>query len=527
MTTVDRWSLPGGPTLGVRRWGDGGGLPVVLVHGLSASSAHYGPLGERLAAAGWDVAAIDLRGHGASDRMPDPYVIEHYAADVEAFLAALGRPAVLVGHSLGGAIAVYLAGSRPDLVRGALAEDPPLFHGDPEVMAATPYAVVFGRLESDMRRLQADATDEEIRSHLAAQATPGGGTFAETAVPSAITARIESFRACDPDVWEPAITGRAIGGWDPLRPVEVPLVILRADPALGAALTPDEAARFAAANPAATVVEVPGAPHGIREHAATTDRYLAEFDRFLDAMRMVDAHARSETIEPVRVDLDMAEAYATQHHVISARLARGERRIGWKLGYTSLVMREQMGVDEPNFGPLTDGMLVGDGGDVAGRFTQPRVEPEVALRFATDVPEQADRDAVLAAVASAHAALEIVDSVWTDYRFTIADNTADGSSAAGVVLGEEIPLDRIADVAVTLTVDGEPFGSGHGRDASGHPADGVVWLARQLASRGERIAAGDVVITGGLTAAATLAENTEIAGVFDRDTVVRVRRLRS
>lgn len=210
----------------------------------------------------------------------------------------------------------------------------------------------------------------------------------------------------------------------------------------------------------------------------------------------------------------MDDAYAVQALLTEERLRRGERLVGWKLGYTSQAMREQMGVAEPNLGPLTDAMLLVDGADVSGRFTQPRVEPEVALRFERDVAPGADRAAVLRAVGNAHAALEVVDSAYTDYRFRIEDNTADGSSAAGVVVGRELALDGMADVAVRLDVDGFPVGSGHGRDASGHPADGVVWLVAQLAARGERLRAGDLVITGGLTAAAPLPPGTTICAEF-------------
>jgi 2-keto-4-pentenoate hydratase len=248
-------------------------------------------------------------------------------------------------------------------------------------------------------------------------------------------------------------------------------------------------------------------------------------DHGREAARIVEAHAAFETLDPIsdRVDLSMDDAYLIQGHVTDARRRRGEQPVGWKLGYTSAAMREQMGVAEPNFGPLTDAMVVPDGGDVGGRFTQPRVEPEVALRFARDVPAGASLDDVLAAVAGAHAALEIVDSVWTDYRFHIEDNTADGSSAAGVVIGPELPLDRIADVEVTLLVDGVEHGRGVGRDASGHPAAGVVWLVDQLARAGSRLRAGDIVITGGLTAAAPLFPGVAIAARFDDDAVISVR----
>ena len=241
------------------------------------------------------------------------------------------------------------------------------------------------------------------------------------------------------------------------------------------------------------------------------------------ARAILGARAAGVPIPAESVPVGASEAYAVQEVLTAARLSAGERVVGWKLGYTSLAMREQMGVDEANFGPLTDAMLVESGSDVGGRFTQPRVEPEVALRFGRDVEPGASRDDVLAAVASAHAALEIVDSVWTDYRFRIEDNTADGSSAAGVVIGAEIYLDRIAAVEVILTNNGREVGRGHGRDASGHPADGVVWLVDQLARRGDGLRAGDIVITGGLTAATVLGAGVTVRGIFDGVERVSVR----
>jgi len=187
-----------------------------------------------------------------------------------------------------------------------------------------------------------------------------------------------------------------------------------------------------------------------------------------------------------------------QRELTALRLARGDRVIGWKLGYTSLAMREQMGIAEPNHGPLLASMLVRD---IPASFVQPRVEPEIALVLDRDPGPGADVDRVLAACSHAVAALEVVDSVWRDYVFDLEHNTADGSSAAAVVLGEELPLDSLEDVAVTLSVDGVVVGTGRGADAAGHPAAGVAWLADRLAEQGLSLRHGDVVITGGLTAA--------------------------
>lgn len=220
-------------------------------------------------------------------------------------------------------------------------------------------------------------------------------------------------------------------------------------------------------------------------------------------------------------------AYDVQDRITAARLARGEQIVGWKLGYTSAAMREQMGVASPNHGPLTDAMVLADGAVLPSGTLHPRVEPEVALTFREPVPPDADIEAVMAACERAVACLEVVDSVWEGYRFHLEDNTADGSSAAFVVLGADLPTDDLPAVAVDLCVDGVPVESGTGAAASGHPAAGVAWLAARLAERGRAVEAGHVVITGGLTKAHPLTPGGTVSARFrtaGREVDVRVSR---
>jgi len=120
----------------------------------------------------------------------------------------------------------------------------------------------------------------------------------------------------------------------------------------------------------------------------------------------------------------------------------------------------------------------------------------------------------LAACDAALACLEIVDSVWSGYRFTLEDNTADGSSAAWVAVGPPLPVSDLAVLPVELSVDGEVVERGTGAAASGHPALGVVWLAEQLARRGQALEPGDLVITGGLTSAHPLEPGHSISASF-------------
>ena len=151
------------------------------------------------------------------------------------------------------------------------------------------------------------------------------------------------------------------------------------------------------------------------------------------------AHRDRRTLEAADVEVgDLASAYAVQRALTAIRLARGDSVIGWKLGYTTAAMREQMGIDAPNFGPLLASMRIDD--VLPPTLTQPRVEPEIALVLERDPGTGADADRVLASCARARLALEVVDSAWTAYRFDLEHNTADGSSAAGFVLGEDLPL---------------------------------------------------------------------------------------
>ncbi len=197
-------------------------------------------------------------------------------------------------------------------------------------------------------------------------------------------------------------------------------------------------------------------------------------------------------------------AYRVQANVVAAREQGRATPAGWKLGYTSAVMREQMGIAEANFGPLDRDMLLAHDCTIPESVIQPRVEPEIALVLAADVPGSVDALAIRAFVRSAHAALEVVDSVWCGYRFTWAQNTADGSSAAFVVLGPELDVTDLAVVPAMLERNGERVGSGFGAAAMGDPFAALAWLAGRLLERGQFLRAGQIVITGGLTAAVPL-----------------------
>ncbi|PVC79622.1 alpha/beta hydrolase [Streptomyces sp. CS131] len=111
-------SVPGG-TLAYEA--DGEGPLVVLAHGMGDSRAAYRFVQPRLVAAGYRVAAVDLRGCGESSAQWPSYSRTDIAGDLLTVIRHLGGgPAVLVGHSISGGAATIAAAQEPGLVRGII-----------------------------------------------------------------------------------------------------------------------------------------------------------------------------------------------------------------------------------------------------------------------------------------------------------------------------------------------------------------------------------------------------------------------
>jgi 2-keto-4-pentenoate hydratase len=208
------------------------------------------------------------------------------------------------------------------------------------------------------------------------------------------------------------------------------------------------------------------------------------------ARAILAARAAGVPIEAASVPVAAEEAYAVQDVLTARRVSSGERVVGWKLGYTSAAMREALGIHEPNAGPLTDAMVLASPACLPPSLIQPRAEPEIAVVIDEN-----------GAVSRLLPALEVVDSVWTDYRFDWAHNTADGSSAAAAVLATRT-RDREWLDAVEVVLSNSAGSESRGRVADQLPdLEAVVtWLGALLPARGSRLAAGCVVLTGGLLA---------------------------
>jgi 2-keto-4-pentenoate hydratase len=203
---------------------------------------------------------------------------------------------------------------------------------------------------------------------------------------------------------------------------------------------------------------------------------------------------------------DKDDAYAVQSIVVDDLRSGGAAVAGWKVGLTSKAMQEQLGVDQPDFGPLLDDMSIPSGGRAdSSSLIAPKAEGELAFRLARDLsgPGVELEDAV-AAVDLVLPAIEIIDSRIADWRIGLADTIADHASCGlYVVGGPGVPLAGldVASVALELLAGGTVVQTGVGAAVLGHPVRAVAWLANTLAEHGEGLLAGQIVLAGALHAA--------------------------
>lgn len=196
------------------------------------------------------------------------------------------------------------------------------------------------------------------------------------------------------------------------------------------------------------------------------------------------------------------EGYAIQAHVLEAS---GQPLFGWKIAGTSVAGQKHINVDAPLAGRLLAERRVADGAAIPIETNNMRVaEVEFAFRFGTDLVPRAEPysvEAVMAAVASLHPAIEIPDSRYDDFCIVGAPQLiADNACANLFILGPPTDVDwRRIDLAgheVSGTLTGKSEHHGVGANALGDPRIALTWLVNELSTLGITAAAGQTVITG-------------------------------
>lgn len=216
--------------------------------------------------------------------------------------------------------------------------------------------------------------------------------------------------------------------------------------------------------------------------------------------------------------LDADAAYAVQTALVQRRLDRGERLVGLKMGLTSRAKMAQVGVDEVIWGRLTDVMRVPDGGTVdVADFIHPRVEPEVA--FLLDrLPEPGEPvGAFTEAVRAVAPAIELIDSRYADFTFSLPDVIADNTSAAAFVVGPWSPVpDGLDNLGVLLEIDGRVAQVGSTAAILGDPRRALDEGIRLAGRHGVRLREGWVFLAGAATAAVPLRPGAHVRAAVEK-----------
>jgi len=233
---------------------------------------------------------------------------------------------------------------------------------------------------------------------------------------------------------------------------------------------------------------------------------------------LLDAAARTATpiaqLSETGLALDLAQAYAVQEESVARRLRRGEQMVGIKMGFTSRAKMQQMGVEDLIWGRLTDAMRIPRAVPLRlSRFIHPRAEPEIAFRLARPLSAAVSLDEARASVDGVAVAIEVIDSRYRNFRFSLSDVVADNSSSSAFTVGEWVDPARLGDapVPITLSFDAVALQRGDSSAILGNPWQSLVEAARLAASAGIVLQPGWIVLAGAATAAEALRPGVRVS----------------
>lgn len=231
-----------------------------------------------------------------------------------------------------------------------------------------------------------------------------------------------------------------------------------------------------------------------------------------------------------RPDLAVPDAYRVMRAGVALRESAGEQVVGYKMGLTSQAKREQMDIDSPCYGTLTDVMRIPSGGTFAVEGgIHPRIEPEVAFRTAKALRGKVSREEALAACDGVCAALEIIDSRFKGFKyFSLPDVVADNSSSSHFVLAagwEPVQGRDYPGLGMRLWVNGSLKQEAQASAISGDPVLSLVQLVEMLDAEGLELPAGSIVLAGAATVAEPLVPGLEVTLEVDEMAPVTVRAL--
>ena len=231
------------------------------------------------------------------------------------------------------------------------------------------------------------------------------------------------------------------------------------------------------------------------------------------------AAVKATAVEQLSLQAKLTEedAYAIQAASLERRYQRGERLIGIKMGFTSVAKMKQMGVNDMIWGRLTDAMLMKEESELdLNNFIHPRAEPELCFLVKKTIDHELTFTEIGEYIEAVAPAIEIIDSRFKNFKFSLEDVIADNCSSAGLVVGKwqshNMP---IGNLNIELEINGKAVHVGNSKDILGDPWKSVL-AATRLASRYQQvITEGSYLMAGAATPAVYLNAGDQVTAYVE------------
>lgn len=230
---------------------------------------------------------------------------------------------------------------------------------------------------------------------------------------------------------------------------------------------------------------------------------------------LFNAAISATSIEQFNV-AEMREAYQIQQSTVKARLKREEKVVGFKLGFTNEERMRQMGVSEIISGHLTNHMQLADKGELdSARFIRPKVEPEIAFRLSKKITSAIEVSDVGNYIESVAMALEIVDSRYNNFKFSLEDVVADNCFACGFLVGDWKPKSTIIrNIDIDLKINGESRSEGNSNAILGNPIKSLALFSQLIEKYSLEVEEGAIIMAGAAAPAVSITRGMEIECSF-------------
>ncbi len=214
--------------------------------------------------------------------------------------------------------------------------------------------------------------------------------------------------------------------------------------------------------------------------------------------------------------ISLNDAYEIQKELLHKRALRGEHITGIKLGFTSKAKMKQMGVHDLIWGRLTDAMEIKNHGTLdTTKFIHPRAEPEIAFLIKKDITGHLNKEEALTYIDALAPAIEIIDSRYKNFKFTLEDVVADNCSSAAYVLGDWIAANTdVSNLELNLSINGKVIEAGNTNAILGNPIHSFIEATRLATQFGVALNKGMIVLAGAATPATFFQKNDYIEANF-------------